>query len=254
MAGSKRIRFEDDYQSLDDEKTEHRFAPKDYNFNFVPTIQPHQKIFDLNISTRDTSTPPADLGINTLTQRFITRSKKFWMESKKPTSTSNSVSIIKPSYEPMYLRHRDISYTVIIYMQMAFNIIISTTVLYIFGNIILTVRQDFRLKAEEHTEALHKEKLICTNNYIINHCGQNDRIPAIEDMCNEWAACMNRDKVVAQAKVSAEAIAEIINSFVEPISYKTLIFFSLLTLGTLVFSNVAFSIFKRNYKPTRAIQ
>ncbi|KAL0143029.1 Di-sulfide bridge nucleocytoplasmic transport domain-containing protein [Mucor lusitanicus] len=244
MAGSKRIRLEDDDQSLDDEKTEHRFAPKDYNFNFVPTIQPHQKIFDLDISKRDTSTPPADLGINTLTQRFISRSK----------STSSSVSIIKPSYEPMYLRHRDISYTVIIYMQMAFNIIISSTVLYIFGNIILTVRQDFRLKAEEHTEALHKEKLVCTNNYIINHCGQNDRIPAIEDMCNEWAACMNRDKVVAQAKVSAEAIAEIINSFVEPISYKTLIFFSLLTLGTLVFSNVAFSIFKRNYKPTRAIQ
>ncbi|CAO0791786.1 unnamed protein product [Mucor circinelloides] len=254
MAGSKRIRTEDDDQSFNDEKTEHRIAPKDYNFNFVPTLQPHQRIFDLDLPKRDTSTPPADLGINTLTQRFISRSKKFWMESKKPTSTSNSVSIIKPSYEPMYLRHRDISYTVIIYIQMAFNIIVSTTVLYIFGKIILTVRQDFRLKTEEHTEALHKEKLICTNNYIINHCGQNDRIPAIEDMCNEWASCMNRDKVVAQAKVSAEAIAEIINSFVEPISYKTLIFFSLLTLGTLVFSNVAFSIFKRNYKPNRAIQ
>lgn len=100
---------------------------------------------------------------------------------------------------------------------MAFNVIISTTVLYIFSKILLTIRQDFRLKAEEHTEgifiskwfgfllifcfhvaALHKERLDCTNNYIINHCGQNDRIPAIEDMCNGWAACMNRDIVVAQ--------------------------------------------------------
>lgn len=66
-------------------------------------------------------------------------------------------------------------------------------------------------------------------------------MPAIEDMCNAWASCMNRDVVVAQyvslfdfilvlvtnmclrAKVSAETIAEIINSFVEPISYKTLV-------------------------------
>lgn len=141
-----------DEHPLQDETAQHRFAPKDYNFNFVPTIQPHQKMFDLDLSKRDTSTPPADFGINTLTQRFISRSKKFWVESKKPTSTSSSVSIAKPSYEPTYLRHRDISYTVIVYMQMAFNIIISTTVLFIFGKIILTVRQDFRLKAEEHIE------------------------------------------------------------------------------------------------------
>ncbi|KAG2203698.1 hypothetical protein INT46_001728, partial [Mucor plumbeus] len=231
MPGSKRIRLDDDDQKInnDDGANNRRLAPKDYNFNFVPTIQPHQKIFDLNLSVVDTSIPPTDLGANTLTQRFISRSKKFWTigaKNPKCKATNNSVSIIKPSsssYEPSYLRHRDISYTVIIYVQMVFNVIISTVVLYIFIKILLTVRQDFLLKAEEHTEELYKKRLDCTNNYIINHCGQNDRIPAIEGMCNDWAACMNRDIVVAQAKVSAEAIAEIINSFVEPISYKTLV-------------------------------
>lgn len=117
----------------------------------------------MNLSVVDTSIPPTDLGANTLTQRFISRSKKFWtIETKNPKSkaTSNSVSIIKPSssYEPSYLRHRDISYTVIIYVQMAFNVIISTTVLYIFSKILLTIRQDFRLKAEEHTEGIFISK------------------------------------------------------------------------------------------------
>ncbi|CAO3618154.1 unnamed protein product [Mucor hiemalis] len=99
---------------------------------------------------------------------------------------------------------------------------------------------------------IHKEKLICTNHYVVNHCGQENQVPAIEGMCKEWLSCMQKDIVVAQAKVSAEAIAEIINSFVEPISYKALVcsppaFFTMLILGSLLFSNLAFSSFRRKY-------
>lgn len=53
---------------------------------------------------------------------------------------------------------------------------------------------------------------------------------------------MNRDPaVVGRAKVSAETFAEIINSFVEPISYKTMIFFSIIVFGFLFLSNYAFA-------------
>jgi hypothetical protein len=42
--------------------------------------------------------------------------------------------------------------------------------------------------------------------------------------CGEWRVCMNRDPtVVGRAKVGAELIAQVINGFVEPISWKTLV-------------------------------
>ena len=42
--------------------------------------------------------------------------------------------------------------------------------------------------------------------------------------CGAWETCMNRDPtVVGRAKVGAELIAEVINGFVEPISWKTLV-------------------------------
>lgn len=50
---------------------------------------------------------------------------------------------------------------------------------------------------------------------------------------------------VAHAKVSAHTIAEILNSFVEPISYKTMVFFALMLLTVIVGSNVAFGIGRR---------
>ena len=42
--------------------------------------------------------------------------------------------------------------------------------------------------------------------------------------CSTWEVCMNRDPTtIGRAKVSAELIAEVINGFVEPISWKTLV-------------------------------
>lgn len=57
------------------------------------------------------------------------------------------------------------------------------------------------------------------------------------------SSCMNRDPTeISRTKLSAETIAEIINSFVEPISYKTMIFFCMFTFGLLFVSNAAFGI------------
>ncbi|KAG5462821.1 MAG: hypothetical protein BJ554DRAFT_3411, partial [Olpidium bornovanus] len=102
----------------------------------------------------------------------------------------------------------------------------------------------------------------CSEKYLENKCTPGDRVPAIEQACRAWESypfastffdfssslagfrfsfatlrldpspkyaltssftCMYRDPtVVGRAKVSAETFAEIINSFVEPISYKTM--------------------------------
>jgi len=64
---------------------------------------------------------------------------------------------------------------------------------------------------------------MCAHHYKTNLCASNP-IPAIIQQCSDWEACMQRDPtVIGRAKVGAELIAEIVNSFVEPISWKTLV-------------------------------
>jgi len=42
--------------------------------------------------------------------------------------------------------------------------------------------------------------------------------------CGNWETCMNRDPTkVGRARVGAELLAEVVNGFVEPISWKTLV-------------------------------
>jgi hypothetical protein len=66
---------------------------------------------------------------------------------------------------------------------------------------------------------------VCSKEYLENRCAPNTRVPAMEKACVAWEKCMNRDPtVVGRARVSAETFAEIINSFIEPISYKTMVF------------------------------
>jgi Di-sulfide bridge nucleocytoplasmic transport domain len=70
----------------------------------------------------------------------------------------------------------------------------------------------------------------CAAHYKANLCGSNP-VPAMLRQCGAWETCMNRDPtVVGRAKVGAELIAEVINGFVEPISWKTLVGRILVTL------------------------
>jgi hypothetical protein len=60
---------------------------------------------------------------------------------------------------------------------------------------------------------------MCTTLYKNNLCDQP--IPAMVEACARWEACTNRDpSIVGRAKVGAEMIAEVLNGFIEPISWK----------------------------------
>jgi hypothetical protein len=72
-------------------------------------------------------------------------------------------------------------------------------------------------------EDIVQEIAMCALQYKNNLCTSNP-IPAMAQQCASWATCMNRDPtIVGRAKVGAELIAEVVNGFVEPISWKTLV-------------------------------
>ncbi|CAO3592525.1 unnamed protein product [Absidia cylindrospora] len=89
----------------------------------------------------------------------------------------------------------------------------------------------------------------CAHQYQINMCHPETRVPALDQKCDYWLMCSNRiPSHVTKAKVSAETLAEIFNSFFDALSYKTMFFFTFLTIGYLVASSFSFRFFKSRYQ------
>eukprot|EP01104_Vermistella_antarctica_P020176 TRINITY_DN846_c0_g1_i2.p1 TRINITY_DN846_c0_g1~~TRINITY_DN846_c0_g1_i2.p1 ORF type:complete len:384 (-),score=80.24 TRINITY_DN846_c0_g1_i2:82-1233(-) len=146
-----------------------------------------------------------------------------------------------PSQDRSLGLHLLLPYVVSGYLQLIMNVVIVVALGYLMYQLVATVRSDVDIKVEEYSQEIINEIDLCRTQYIANKCLPSDRIPAMQSQCAAWETCMNRDpSVVGRAKISAETLAEIINGFVERISYKTMIFFGALVIGFTLVSNMAF--------------
>ena len=110
------------------------------------------------------------------------------------------------------------------YLQLIFNAAILLGCLYAILSFWLAIKSDVDKASEDAAQETLAEMAACTKNYIENRCSAENRLPALEGVCNNWELCMNRDpSSVRRAKLSAHTFAEILNSFVEPISLKTMV-------------------------------
>lgn len=120
--------------------------------------------------------------------------------------------------------HRDIPLIASQYLQLMFNLSLVLLLLYALFCFYLTIRHDVDKKVSEFSAAIQAEMNMCARSYVENRCAPDMRVPAMEAACSRWEKCMSRDSSqVGRARVSAETFAEIINSFIEPISYKTMV-------------------------------
>ncbi|KAL4814972.1 Di-sulfide bridge nucleocytoplasmic transport domain-containing protein [Aspergillus spinulosporus] len=132
--------------------------------------------------------------------------------------------------------------------QLALNFFIFSMAGYVLWGIVWTIRAEFDQAAEAASDTILAEMATCAKDYVDNRCGGGDRLPALETVCANWERCMNRDPAkVGRAKVSAQTMAIIINSFIDPISWKAILFF-LATISTVTFvSNWSFRSFRNRY-------
>ncbi|KAL3430953.1 Di-sulfide bridge nucleocytoplasmic transport domain-containing protein [Aspergillus tetrazonus] len=132
--------------------------------------------------------------------------------------------------------------------QLALNFFIFSMAGYVLWGIVWTIRAEFDQAAEAASDTILAEMAACAKDYVDNRCGGGDRLPALETVCGNWERCMNRDPAkVGRAKVSAQTMAIIINSFIDPISWKAILFF-LATISTVTFvSNWSFRSFRNRY-------
>ncbi|RSH93329.1 hypothetical protein EHS25_007683 [Saitozyma podzolica] len=121
------------------------------------------------------------------------------------------------------LRHSEIPALLVGYLQFFVNAAVVVFVLYLAVQFVLTVRRDVKERMQEASVEILQEIAECTKLYLTNRCDPTLRVPAMEAPCRAWEACMQRDPtVVGRTNVVAETFAGVINSFVDPISWKTM--------------------------------
>lgn len=110
------------------------------------------------------------------------------------------------------------------YLQLFFNIFIVMVVLYLTTSFLLTIRADVNTKVKQYSIKRQLEIDECSQKFMVNRCNGGYRAPALEELCSRWEECMSQDPdEVGRARVSAQTFAEILNSLIDPISFKTMV-------------------------------
>lgn len=121
--------------------------------------------------------------------------------------------------------------------QLVVNLSLFSLAVYVVFGFVSAIRTEFDHAAEEASDSILAEMATCARSYVDNKCAGGSRLPALETVCENWERCMNRDPAkIGRAKVSAHTMAIIINSFIDPISWKAIVWsLCLLVSGANVF-------------------
>ncbi|GJD05536.1 Nucleus export protein brr6 [Galdieria sulphuraria] len=144
-------------------------------------------------------------------------------------------------------KHLYMPYVIAGYLQLIFNMVIVAIVLLSLLSIAWSIRNDIVGKVMEQTIEAQAIVRRCYNDYVDNKCNETQSIPLLRQQCHTWYVCMTRDpkSIGSKTKLYAETLSEVLNSFVEPISYRTLSFILVLLLGFTLVSNLAFHFAKK---------
>ncbi|CAG8948831.1 hypothetical protein HYFRA_00001954 [Hymenoscyphus fraxineus] len=136
-------------------------------------------------------------------------------------------------------------YTLSEYIQVGFNLLFLFLTVFGIYTFWSAVKEDITNASNIEISIAQESIAQCARDYVNNRCGPDQRVEALRKVCADWDVCMRRDaQAVGRARVSAHTFAEIVNSFVEPISYKTMIFVILTITGVLAANNIAFGAFR----------
>ncbi|GAA5916690.1 hypothetical protein JCM6882_002268 [Rhodosporidiobolus microsporus] len=134
-------------------------------------------------------------------------------------------------------------YVLLGYLQFGSLTLLAVLVLSLLLLFLYTLYNDILTRLSSLTLELRAEILQCAKSYVDNRCAPETRLPAMESRCAAWEECMNREVVVGgKTRVVAETLAEVVNGFVDVISFKTMLFVLLTLFLTIYGSSVALSI------------
>jgi hypothetical protein len=129
--------------------------------------------------------------------------------------------------------HPTLPHTLSFYVQFFFDFLIAAGVLFTIYSMWTAVSSDVDKKAQEAIAEIRVEMAVCSRHWEENQCDpERFKVgPALANLCADWKKCWEKDpRSVGRARVSAHTFAEILNSFVEPISWKAFVFIPLIII------------------------
>ncbi|RVD85282.1 uncharacterized protein DFL_003608 [Arthrobotrys flagrans] len=179
----------------------------------------------------------------------------FWANSGDSYDSEDSDSPFAPAInkrrqngrpQPTWAEtHRDIPQVLSQYLQLMVNILITSLGIYVVYLVVITIQKDVNKKIDDYTAVAVLQVAACNAKLVENRCQPGLMVPAMAEQCMEWRACAEMDPYnTGKSQVSAETFARIINGFVEPISYKSMVFCLVLVFGCIFVSNFAFGFFR----------
>ena len=144
-------------------------------------------------------------------------------ETPKKPKTARQMGFI-PSVLTFVDAHPSLPNTLSYYVQFLLNLFLALCVMYVLYGVFSTISNDITERAMTESSDILAEMAVCAREFKENRCERHTRVPAMETVCNNWEKCMQRDPYkVGRSRLSAGMFAEIVNSFIEPISLKAIV-------------------------------
>ncbi|KAI1317390.1 hypothetical protein EDD11_008454 [Mortierella claussenii] len=141
----------------------------------------------------------------------------------------------------------DLPYILAGYVQVAMNTAFVGALIYIMANFITTVQSDVSFKSEKLLEREIKQMAKCKEEYNTYGCDRPVG-PKLVEICDDLRACWDQPLPrIGRGTVAAETVAQMVNVFVNTMSFKTLGFVIVLVFGGLYFSNQVISSYRSNH-------
>ena len=212
---------------------QYEYSSEHHNpYTAQPVSSDHYPAQIEEVEMRDASPPPP--------QEFTSTAINNNMEEHE--STSNPPPASKPSKESKHssvvglwkqysLMLMEIPSLLHEWAHLLYNLFLLCVVAAIIATVIVTLYGDYSIKYRDLQRQMVQQNIQCQQHFMDNKCLPETRVPALQEKCQEWEHCMWREgDSVAGAKITATVLAEILDSFVQTLSYKTMAFLAAMVL------------------------
>ncbi|KAM0677490.1 hypothetical protein BDAP_001991 [Binucleata daphniae] len=119
---------------------------------------------------------------------------------------------------------RNVPLLLYVYSYSIFNICIFCIFLYISFCAVLLIKSEITSKIRVRRKVIEKIIERARYNYNINKCEPNQRVPALQNLCNKWECEMSRGlESVEIFKIVGEVFGDVIDAFISRFSMKSII-------------------------------
>lgn len=108
------------------------------------------------------------------------------------------------------------------YLHLVLNVVVISVTCYALIYVVASVQGDIRHRIADRRTKIEQEIGEARSLYEINKCDPSTRVPAIEELCNEWECIIkNGYGSIGYTRIIAEVFGDVVDGFVRKFSIRS---------------------------------